>query len=178
METEFGWVLAGNTASSTAQPDAKVTTHHVATQSTDDLIRKFWETEESLSGKTSLTPEERYVVDHFKSNHSRYAEGRFVVPLPKKATAPPLGESCSQAVKRFLTLEHSLEIKEKTTEFSDTVKEYFTSEHAEGVPHQDLSKSPKEVFYLPMHLVLSSRVQLPRCELFLIHLPKAQLTHP
>ena len=101
----------------------------------------------------SLTPEEKYVVDHFKDNHSRDEEGRFVVPLPRKAASPPLGESRTQAVNRFLTLERSLKFKGKVPEFNDAIQEYFTSGHAEEVSKQDLSKPPDKVFYLPMHIV-------------------------
>ena len=111
----------------------------------------------------SLTPEEKYVVDHVKDNHSRDEEGRFVVPLPRKATSPSLGESRSQAVKRFLTLERSLKFKGKVSEFNDAVQEYFTSGHAEEVPIQDLSKPPNEI---------------PKYELFSTHLPKALLAYP
>lgn len=92
FETEFGWVLAGNTRASSNQSAAQVATHHGAHQSTDELIRRFWETEESPTGKMSLTPEEKFVMDHFKANHSRDESGRFVVPLPKKADPPTLGE--------------------------------------------------------------------------------------
>ena len=46
FKTMFGWVLAGktlagNTDKFTTSPD--VTSHHVATVSGDDLLRKFWE---------------------------------------------------------------------------------------------------------------------------------------
>ena len=38
-------------------------------------------------------------------NHSCCKEGRLIVPLPKDPNAKPIGESRSQAVKRFLSLE-------------------------------------------------------------------------
>ena len=79
--------------------------------------------------------------------------GHFVTQKRRLRLHLPVGESRSQAVKRFLTLERSLEIKGKMSEFSDAVQEYFTSGHAEEVPHQDLSKPPKEVYYHPMHHV-------------------------
>ena len=93
FETEFGWVLAGTTGQSSSQPATTLTTLHVAHQATDDLIRKFWETEETPSSITSLTPEEKFFVDHFKANHSRDETGRFTVPLPHKISPPILGES-------------------------------------------------------------------------------------
>ena len=126
---------------------------HVAHQATDDRIRKFWETEETPSGKTSLTPEEKFVVDHFKANHSRDETGRFTVPLPHKISPPILGESRSQAVRRFTTLEQSLKYQGKMQAFNEAVSEHFESEHAERFPEQDLSKPVSEVFYMPKHMV-------------------------
>jgi len=41
FETEFGWVLAGNISS--CQPTTQVATCHALHNSSDDLIRKFWE---------------------------------------------------------------------------------------------------------------------------------------
>ena len=151
FETELGWVLAGNGAS--CYPAAHVATHHTVLISNDDVLRKFWEIEESPTGKPSLTPEERSVVQHFEANHTRTESGRFLVPLPRKPDAKSLGESRSQAVRRFLSLEHSLRCKGQFTEFGAVMEEYVELEHAEIVPTVDLDKSPCDIFYLPMHAV-------------------------
>lgn len=151
FETEFGWVLAGNTGTSHS-PD-EVTSCHVLHYSSDDLIRKFWETEECPTGKSSLSPEERFVVDHFSTNHSKNADGRFVVPLPMRSDTKPLGESRSQAVRRYLMLEQSLLRKGKSEPFNEAVDEYFKSSHAEVVPPAEINKPLSQVFYLPMHIV-------------------------
>ena len=152
FETKFGWVLAGRTNTST--PSSRhVTSHHVSVASGDDILRKFWEIEESPRHDTNLSPEERSVVQHFKETRSRSASGRFIVPLPKRSQTKPLGESRTQAVRRFLSLERSLRSKNQFSEFSDVLEEYFKLEHAELVPPTDLRKPPEETFYLPMHAV-------------------------
>ena len=104
FETRFGWVLAG-----CVEPQDptyhQIATHHASFILGDNLLRKFWEIEEGPRTDASHSPEERMVVQHFNENH-RYAEsGRFIVPLPKKPNALLLGESHSQAVWRFLSLE-------------------------------------------------------------------------
>ena len=38
-------------------------------------------------------------------------------------------------------------------DFNTVMEEYFDLNHAEIVPIADLDKSPKDVFYLPMHTV-------------------------
>ena len=106
FETDLGWVICGNTGSTSpsAQANVHITTFHTSVMSSDDVLRKFWELEESPSVQACLSAEERIVVRHFESNHTRSTEGRFSVPLPRNPSATPLGESRSQAVRRFLSL--------------------------------------------------------------------------
>ena len=154
--TDLGWVLCGNTGSTTstsAQTNVHITTFHTSILSSDDILRSFWEIEESPSDQASLSVEERAVVRHFESNHTRSKEGRFIVPLPKDPNARSIGESRSQAVKRFLSLERSLNSKGCFQEFNTVMQEYLDLGHAEAVPTPDLKKQPKLSFYLPMHAV-------------------------
>ena len=152
METDFGWVLAGGIDTSATQ-EKLITSHHVCVESGDDLLRKFWEIEQQPLSESSLSPEEKIVTQHYKANHARASDGRFVVPLPRKPDAGPLGESRSQAVRRFLALEKSLHRKQQFAEVDTVVKEYFDMNHAELVPTADLSTPVTDVFYLPIHVV-------------------------
>ena len=151
FETKFGWVLAGS-VDSQGHPH-QVATHHSTIIVGDDLLRKFWEIEEGPGGYTEPSPEEQAAIVHFKGNHRRNKDGRFIVPLPRKSNPPALGESHSQAVRRFLTLERSLYSKNEFSTVDDVMQEYFDLCHAEPVPAADLNKSEREVFYLPMHAV-------------------------
>ena len=90
---------------------------------------------------------------HFKENHYRSITGRFIVPLPKNPQRKPMGESRSQAVRRFHSLERSLYAKGQFQEFVTVMNEYFELKHAEPVPLIDLEKPTSETFYLPMHAV-------------------------
>ena len=93
------------------------------------------------------------MVQHFCENHRRSSTGRFVIPLPRKPQAKIIGESRTQAVRRFLALERSLSSKNQFTEFSDVIEEYFEMGHAELVPATDLRKPMGQVVYLLMHAV-------------------------
>ena len=152
FQTQFGWVLTGRTGSHVSS-HLSITSHHVSVASGDDLLRKFWEIEENPKGQVNLSPEERSVVEHFNKNHTHTESGRFIVPLPKRPDSKSLGESRSQAVRRFTSLERSLRSKDQFQEFSAVVEEYFEMDHAELVPILDLQKPPDKVFYLPMHAV-------------------------
>ena len=64
-----------------------------------------------------------------------------------------LGESRSQAVRRFLSFERSMHAKGVFPEVQGVVQEYFDQQHAEEVPQDDLEKPQDQVFYMPMHVV-------------------------
>ncbi len=149
LETEFGWVLGGGIEISN-----HTAAHHVVTISSDDMLRKFWEVEEHQSSDLTLTLDERFVTEHFKANHSRDRNGIFTVPLPRVANSPLLGESKSSAVRRYLSLERSLNSKGKSKEFHAVMEEYLELGHAELVPVDDMQKPDNETLYLPMHVVV------------------------
>lgn len=151
FETRLGWVLAGSTESCSIVP--QVATYHVSCATGDEILRKFWEVEDSPLSEATLSPEERSAIQHFKANQTRTKDGRFIVPLPKRENVKPLGESRSQAIHRFLALERTLHSKNQFQEFGAVMKEYFDLGHAERVPREDLDKPAREVFYLPMHAV-------------------------
>ena len=149
FETRFGWVLAGNAGPSSS---SHFFSHHVTLLTDDDILRKFWEIEEKPMTDVVMSGEERSVVHHFDVNHARAETGSFVVPLPRRSGVDPLGESRSQAVRRFYSLERSLHSRGSFGELDEVVKEYFHMNHAEVVPVADLLKKPTEgVFYLPIH---------------------------
>ena len=154
IETDFGWILCGGSTGTATS--FHVASLHVSTLSGDDILHKFWETEEPPGSALALSPEERLVVNHFRDNHSRTAGGRFVVPLPRKPDVKPIGETRSQAIRRFLALERSLRLKEKFQEVDVVMQEYLDLGHAEPVPSDDLDKDPATVFYLPMQVVYKS----------------------
>ena len=88
---ELGWLLAVNTGSGSS--------HTMCSYSQETT---FWEVEEKIVADSTLTPEERIILNHFHANHSSNSEGRFLVPLPKQPTVSGLGESRAQAVHRFI----------------------------------------------------------------------------
>ena len=158
FETEFGWVLSGctDTSATTNHALVHVATFHTSVTSGDDILHKFWEVEESPKNFDALSLEERIVVRHFDSHHSRTNEGRFIVFLPKRPDVKPIGESRSHAVRRFMSLERSLNLNDQFGDFKSVMQEYLDLGHAERVPLEDMDKPQHEVFYLPMHAVYKS----------------------
>ena len=153
IQTEFGWVLCGSSAHSSPDVNLHVMALHASTVCGDDLLRRFWEIEEPPLSSPASSLEERSVVRHFETNHSRTKSGRFIVPLLRK---PPIGESRSQAVRRFLALERSLHHKDRFQEVDSVMKEYLDLGHAEIVPIEEMDKDTASVFYMPTHVVYKS----------------------
>ena len=153
FETHFGWVLAGSVKGNAEVIPSHVASYHITLTSGDDILRRFWEIEDSPLAEVNLSPEERAVVQHFEEKHHRTSSGRFVVPLPKKKNIRPVGESRSQPVRRFLSLERSLRTRNQFDDFSEVMKDYLKLGHAELVPPEDMNLSTSETFYLPMHAV-------------------------
>ncbi len=119
LETECGWVFCGgcaDKATSSKEVSLHVPSLHASALGSDDILSRFLEIEEPPASSFSLSLEERAVVKHFHANHSRTEAGRFVVPLPRKSGAKPIGESRSQAVCWFMTLERSLHHKDRFQE--------------------------------------------------------------
>jgi hypothetical protein len=175
FETDFGWVLAGET--NVGMSHFTVLSNHTTIANSDDLLRKFWESEENTSDHANFSPEERAVVKHFEQHHSHSIDGRFIVPLPKKPHSKPIGESRSQAVRRFKSLEKSLCTRGLLDDFNVVMEEHFQKSHAELVPAADLEKPTSEVFYLPMHIVRKDSSFTTKSVQYLTHLHSHRLEY-
>jgi hypothetical protein len=149
LETCFGWVVTGNVQGNHPQ---RIISHHASILSDNELLQRFWELEEN-NPQQYMTPDEEAVVTHFRETHRFDSEGRFIVPLPMKPEAKTLGESRSLVVRRFLTMERSLHLKNQFQRLDEVMREYFDMGHTEPVPAEDLEKPCKQVFYLPIHAV-------------------------
>ena len=119
----------------------------------DDSLRKFWEIEDYNTKQPVLSPEERTVLQHFKSTYSRDNHLRFIVPLLRKSGVKPLEESRIQAEERYIRLERSVKKKGTFQEFAKVLGKYFQMKHAEPVPMEELDRQCNEVYYFPMHAV-------------------------
>ena len=126
----------------------------MTTTCTDDLLRRFWEVEQQRpSGPAISTIEEKTALQHYHENYRRNESGRFIVPLPRREDAKQLGESRSKAVRRYLSLRHSLISNNQKSQFDEVLKEYLDLGHAEKVPHVYLQKPSSQSLYLSIHAV-------------------------
>ncbi len=153
FKTQFGWVLTGAVGHDNHRKSCYFAVAEEGPQHGDELLKKFWEIENPYLEDPTLSINEQKVMDHFKENHHRDTEGRFIVPLPLKLDAKPLGESRCRAIRRFKALEQSLYAKARFKNFADCIRDYFALGHAELVPAEDMQKPNEEMYYMPMHAV-------------------------
>ena len=152
---QLGRVLASNTA--TCHPMAQVTTYLSTMlqyfQATILNLRRFWETEESPTGRSFMSPEELSVVHHFKANHYLIKDARFVVPLPPKPGAKALW--VNPTLKRYIGF------SPLNTHSATKVSLRKWIQSSKNTSNKDMPKSylmlikrnPLEIFYLPVHAV-------------------------
>ena len=158
-ETVFGWAIRG-----LYNPDEPDKTQQAAVhlavkepevepvQSTTDALVRFWKSEEPAKPATTFTPEETRVQDHYNSSHMFIPSvGRYMVSLPKNELDLTLGESRSQALKRFHSNERSLLHKGSCGQFQAVIQEYLDLKHARPVTAQEMETPVKDCYYLPMH---------------------------
>ena len=152
--TVFEWTILGAYNSCMEKPPTSAITHVVASveegRTTDQLLARFFEVEESPMHQTELSPEEARVEEHFKDTHSYNAEmKRYIVKLPRIQDPPALGESRTQAINRGGSNERSLKRKQKLGPFQAVLHEYFDLGHAQQVN----PPNGQEVYYMPVHAV-------------------------
>jgi hypothetical protein len=166
QDTIFGWVLFGSTTRDPVNNQSiprEATTMFVSTSqpSCEEILQRFWTLEEAPETRQTLSPVEKLVVDDFNLNHKRDADGRFIVRLPFKSDVTPLGESRTQALRRFLSIERRLHNLKVYDDYAAVVNEYISSGHAEKILNNELTKPPSETFYLPHHAVHKDSTTTP-----------------
>ncbi|XP_046145719.1 uncharacterized protein LOC114882021 [Osmia bicornis bicornis] len=126
--------------------------HCQTDDSTNRLLRRFWEVEE-LHEQPPLSPEERECERHFRETHSRDETGRYSVHLPFKLDPSLALKPCrSTALKLLLSCERRLASNEAWRDkYSQFMEEYAALDHMEAVPE---SAVQDPAYYLPHHAVV------------------------
>ncbi|XP_029171330.1 uncharacterized protein LOC114940747 [Nylanderia fulva] len=153
--TVFGWVLMGSLIGPADPLPSRVAVHHTTTQ--PDLhqeLRRFWELEE-VAAQPILTPEESRCERLFAETHTRDAEGRYIVRLPRKEhPTTALGSSRHGALRMLLSTERRLTRDPSLRErYHDFLTTYASCGHMEPAPRGEAIGKP---YYLPHHAVVKA----------------------
>lgn len=152
QKSQLGWLISGKVGGEDAE-NKEVIMMHSQIQ-TDDLLQRFWESEELNTTDRIQTVSESQCEKIFEETHSRTESGRYIVALPfSSENDTPLGESRALAVKRLLHMERRFRRDNMFQQrYIDFMKEYEDLQHMERVPAKELAKP--DVCYLPHHGVL------------------------
>lgn len=162
LNTVFGWVLMGKIGlPSTQCQSLKTLACFVDTDSSlDHLVRKFWEIEQVVPEKPSLSEEDVYCEEIYRTSTTRDESGRYTVVLPFRRE-PSLGDSRTQALKRFMYLEKklskNLHLKQQYHEF---MQEYLSKGYLERSP---VITEQQLEYFIPHHAVLKEESTTTKC---------------
>lgn len=138
VRTIFGWVIVGacenNNPRHTLQRNE---THDAAAPlvlftkvaALDHLLTRFWETEH-VDYKPAVDPVDERCEQLFKDTHSRDSTGRYVVRLPTKEDAPPMGNNRTIAERSLQKLEKRLKADDALADqYGAFLEEYLSKGH-------------------------------------------------
>lgn len=151
LNTIFGFVLMGNVENKEFNSNFQSFLCQVELQSLNNVLLKFWETE-NIPNRQTISPDDELCEKKYLNSVYRNSEGRYVVTLPFKDTEPSFPNSKNLALKRFINLEQRL-LKNHALyiEYNNFLKEYL------DLNQMELLKNPvitEKSFYIPHHCVL------------------------
>ncbi|XP_059057488.1 uncharacterized protein LOC131851074 [Achroia grisella] len=151
LSSVFGWVITGQLRHTTIlTPSKYVTSLLTSTNRLDNVVQRFWETEEPPTTRIKV-PENDICEQQYKQYTYRDSDGRYVVPIMLKDNFPVLGNSSQLALNRFLNLEKRMSndvgLKSEYVEF---MRQY------EELGHMDAWESSCEDrnYIIPHHCVV------------------------
>ncbi|UYV84819.1 hypothetical protein LAZ67_X003624 [Cordylochernes scorpioides] len=140
-------------------PTQMLTTFIHYNESTDEILRRFWEIEE-VPPRNELTKEERFCKTIYQKEVRRMADGRFVVPLPFDPEVKPQDyfvTSLNPCIQRQVSLEQCLskdsEIRRAYCDFMNEYERLGHVNHIDELP----SNNQDDCYSLSHRAVVSSQ---------------------
>ncbi|XP_033254138.1 uncharacterized protein LOC117193495 [Drosophila miranda] len=161
LHTNFGWVITGSYhLSSDAHNHALA--HH-AHEDLDTLVRSFMDMERVQPSDATIDASDP-AEQHFVHTHARRNDGVYIVQYPFKESAPPMGSTLPQALRRFSSLERKFRkfpaLKQQYVEF---MEDYIQRGHMEVIPSSTVENGPANHNYLAHHAVFKPDSTTTKC---------------
>lgn len=157
LPTLLGWIVSGP---SSQQNKTYTSTFVTSNENIEKLSQDKDLAQRILTFYELPEPDEdsgevgRYCENLFKTKHYRMPDGRYVVPIPWKEDAPPLGHSYRKAHKMFIGQENKWRRNQEHYDMSNKfMMEYNTLDHMSLVTTDVKSDSP-DVYYIPYLSIL------------------------
>ncbi|UYV60969.1 hypothetical protein LAZ67_1002943 [Cordylochernes scorpioides] len=161
MNSKLGWIISGRSNMPNNTTSTSIQQIHVNHSSAelDDIVKKIWDSESIPTHNEELNTEELECENILRTTTFRDEKGRYVVSLPFKLNYNKinyqLGDSKSQALRRFLSLEirfHQNPVySQHVREF---MQEYLNIGHMEVINEIEPEQPSHQVYYKQYHAVL------------------------
>ncbi|UYV73009.1 hypothetical protein LAZ67_10001506 [Cordylochernes scorpioides] len=161
MNSKLGWIISGRSNMPNNTTSTSIQQIHINHSSAelDDIVKKIWDAESIPMHKEEMNTEELECENIFRTTTFRDENGRYVVSLPFKLNYNKihyqLGDSKSQALRRFLSLERRFHqnpvYSQHVREF---MQEYLNLGHMEVINEIEPEQPSHQVYYMPYHAVL------------------------
>ncbi|XP_014214870.1 uncharacterized protein LOC106644039 [Copidosoma floridanum] len=143
QKTSLGWIVAGGSDNISTSRKASCNVVKL-----DIMIERFWIVEE-IDTEPSKSRDEIACEKHFVNNTRRDPTGRYIVRLPFGCNKFELGESRSQALNRFYSLERKFKVNPNfKVEYEKVMQEYI------DLNHMSLANDTVRGYYLPHHAII------------------------
>lgn len=152
QSTLFGWIVYGQLSS---MASIRLHSCHVDADiedaRLDQLLIKFWNAD-SIPSDRQWTADEQRAEDIFTSTHRRDSSGRFVVHIPLKSDAKPLGNSHRAAKACFFGMEKRFRRDPLLfTQYKAVIDDYRATRHMALAPNKPINDD--ESYYIPHHAI-------------------------
>lgn len=152
QSTLLGWVVYGQLST---MANIRLHSCHVTTDikdaRIDQLLIKYWNAD-SFPLNRQWTPEEQRAEDIFISTHHRDSTGRFVVHIPLKSNAKPLGNSHRAAKACFYGIEKRLSRDSLLfAQYKAVMDDYRATRHMVLAPEKPVDDAAS--YYIPHHAI-------------------------
>lgn len=151
LQSVFGWVITGKIHAPNPSTTLVSTCLTSSGNSIDDLLKRFWETEE-IPREVPANPDDVRSEEMFSFQHYREPSGRYVVPMLLKDSMEDLGESYELANSRLRAIHRRLSRQpDLQAAYQDFLNQYLSLGHMEQVPSE---MPPSGRFFIPHHCVI------------------------
>lgn len=168
LETHLGYVVGGsipvqaislatNVLNKSENPENIFSNTCLLSETTDQLLQRFWCIEEVPSHKKILSPDDEQAEKIFSNSAKQLKNGSYQVDLPLKALKEnlKLGNSYYVAEKRFFSLENRFKSnKTLFNEYKKFIDEYVSLGHGKYVPLSLKNEIGEHKYFLPHHCVI------------------------
>lgn len=164
IDTVLGYVIMGsvptlraNTHNKSPHVNCCVVPQTVANEPpVDELLKMFWQVEESPLRNPPTQSLEDMECDHFyrETTVREEGSGRYCVALPFRSDVYSLGDSLPTARRRFFSLEKRLESSCKLrAAYDDSIREYLEKGYLSPAPLAELN-SQDASYVIPHHAII------------------------